>query len=153
MNKPISSFWALISIIAVGVLLYDYTWLQARFLEHDFETRYKIAELERPFNRMSLNLEHTVGAWLCEGGTCIEPHMIVDFDAFLKHYNVTTFVNKTEIGKGVFKNGELKYSEGDPERSYKILSLTKDRLILKNRNPKIDHPVCVYKKDHIASSL
>ena len=153
MNKQVSTFWAFTSILAFSVLVYNVIWLQAKLLEYDFDTKYNIAELERPLHRIKINLEDSVGVWMCKGGECIESKMIVDFDAFLKHYYLTTYVNKTELGKGIFKSGDLKYSEGDPERSYMILSLTKDEMILKNRNSTVTHPISVYSKDHDASSL
>jgi hypothetical protein len=152
MNKQISTFWAFTSILTFSVLIYNMVWLQGKLLEIDFDTTYNIAELEKPLHRIELNLEHAVGVWLCKGGECIESKLTVDLDA-LRHYALKTYINKTVIGRGVFKGGDLKYSEGDPERSYKILSLSKDEMILKDRNPKAVHPVSVYIKDHVASSL
>jgi hypothetical protein len=153
MQKQVSTFWAFTVIISFSVLVYNITWLQSKLLQIDFDTKYNVAELEKPFHKFNLDLEHTVGVWLCKGGSCIESKLVVDFDSFLKHYNLKSYVKKTEVGKGLFKGGDLKYSEGDPERSYKILSLSRDEMILKDRNPKTQHPISVYTKDHVESSL
>lgn len=147
MNAPISFFWAATLMIAVAVLLGDYTWLQGKLLEYDFDTKYSVQALESGTQLTAFDINKTVGVWRCKDGVCMEPFLEVDSDNFLKHYNVSTYTSeqsKIPIGKGIILSDTLKYSEGDPESSYIILSLTRNEMILKNESPHVQHPVGVF---------